>query len=67
MLTKAKPISLYQPMWSNMSILILGKTPLGSKIKKITATVLRTNQITPLIKSARSYTAAHLAPAGPIR
>ena len=51
MLTKASPINLSQPKFSKRSILILGKTPLGNRIKKITAIVFRINQITPLKNS----------------
>ena len=35
MLTNAKPINLYQPICNNISILILGKTPRGNKMKNI--------------------------------
>ena len=53
-LTKAKMISLYQPIRNNKSILTRGKTPLGRSMKKITPTVLRINQTVPLIISCEN-------------
>src|SRR3970282_2811868 len=47
MLIKAKAISLFHPILKSISILILGKTPLGIKMKNITATVFSVNQIVP--------------------
>ena len=54
MLTNAKPISLYQPRLNNISILILGNTPLGNSMKKMTPTVLITNQAIPLSVSCEN-------------
>jgi hypothetical protein len=48
MLTKAKAISLFHPILKSISILILGKTPLGINMKNITATVFSVNQRVPL-------------------
>src|SRR3989344_9166465 len=54
MLTKDKPISRYQPTCNSKSILILGNTPLGSKMKNITAAVLSINHKVPFSLSCEN-------------
>src|SRR5918994_1058521 len=58
MLIKARTMSLYQPVWSRMSILILGLMPLGRSISIITPNVLSVNQKMALATVASYITAS---------